>query len=395
VYFLIETEQQLSEGLQLLHQQDRVAFDLEFDRDRHTYGFDLCLIQIGYQNKCLIIDPQIIPDLRPVFDFFASPKVQKLVHCPGEDLRLLHSLGCYPANIADTEVMAKLLNYEQTSLAKLLEVNCGVQLNKKQQQSNWHKRPLSPEQLQYAADDVLYLFRLYDKLKEEIEDKGLTKYIQEEDHWLQEVRYTLVPKTNFLKPGELRNISPWDSFVLNSLFQLRDTIARVKNKPAFMIMPEESVRRIASENLDYTRPSEIPGLHPSLRHGNTAQELKSGIDTIFEEATKRQLDKNPQRVIFSGLEKEAYYQRKHLQHKLKVKILAPIQKALGEKYGIHAARYMLSNAWVTKWLAGECKWKDLQPSYKRKIVKETAKELGLPYDEILEFDRMSKEWVIG
>jgi ribonuclease D len=390
VYLLVENAEQLQNALKELSQQSIVAFDLEFDRDRHTYGFDLCLLQIGFNNKCLIIDPSAIEDMQPVFDFFENPSIKKLVHCPGEDLRLLHSLGCYPANLADTEVMAKLLNYEQTSLAKLLDTKCGVQLNKKQQQSNWHRRPLLPEQLAYAADDVLYLFQLFDILQKEIGERGYNHFVAEEFDLMQQIRYTLEAKTLFLKPGEMRKLSEWDAFVLNELFRLRDAIAQRKNKPAYMIMPEDSLRRIASQNLDYRMPSAIPGLHPSLRHGNAAKEFQSNISAIFHEADRTGLEKKLKRPTFSSEERELYAERKYLQNRLKEKILGPIQKHIADTMGDFAARYILSNGWVTKWLAGEMKWNDLQPAYKRKMIEDTAGKLGIPFEEILHYDSLEE-----
>lgn len=386
MYRIVKNTQDLATEIDLLFQQTRVAFDLEFDRDRHTYGFDLCLVQIAYEETCLIIDPHAIPDLQPLFRFFESPVVQKIVHCPGEDLRLLHSLGCYPANLADTEVMAKLLNYEHTSLAKLLELKCGITLDKKHQQSNWNARPLLTAQLRYAADDVLHLFKLYDLLRQEIAAKGLVEMVEAENSWLQEVRYVFERKTNFLKPGEIQRISAYDRYVLNELFLLRDTIARKKNKPAFMIMPEESLRKIASGDLNFRIPAEIPGLHPSLRHGQTAREFQSVIAGIFNTANHRQLATYLQKSDFTEEEKQAFLERRQLQNRLKNRILEPIQKEMADKMGPFAARYILSNAWISKWLTRECKWNDLQPAYKQAIINKTAQNLGLSFEEILNYD---------
>jgi ribonuclease D len=388
VYQLVENSAQLENALEELYKQPIVAFDLEFDRDRHTYGFDLCLLQIGYDNKCLIIDPVGIEDMQPIFDFFENPTVKKLVHCPGEDMRLLHSLKCYPKNIADTEVMAKLLNYEQTSLARLLEAKCDVVLNKKQQQSNWHNRPLHADQLSYAADDVLYLLKLYDILLAEINQKGFTEMITDECEWLQTVRYTLEPKTNFLKPGDLRNMSPRDGFILNEIFLLRDKIAQKKNKPAYMIMPEESVRKLADRTLDYTNIAAIPGLHPSLRNGKTAAELQESIYQIFSIANKNGLAKSVNRGWNSEEDKYLFYERKRMQVQLKEKLFEPVQKRLSEQLGAFAARYVFSNGWITKWFAGEVKWEDMQPPYKRKLIEDIAKELELPIGDIEQYESL-------
>jgi ribonuclease D len=312
--------------------------------------------------------------------------VKKLVHSPGEDLRLLHSLGCYPKNLMDTEVIAKLLNYEQTSLARMLELKLGISLNKKQQQSNWHLRPLTNEQLKYAADDVLHLPHLFDILMEEATAKGLVPFVEEEAMWLQTVKYTLEPKTNFLKPGDLKNLSDWQQYVMNETFKLRDKIAQVKNKPAFMIMPEPTVRDIALGYANYGDPAKLPGLHPSLRHGLTANEFVNSIEQIFDKANDLKLNKRIERVYFTDEEMKANRLKKDWQIRLKEKVLEPIQKAMIAKLGEFTTRYIISNGWITKWLNGEVKWANLQPAYKRRLIHETGTELGLEMQLLQEYE---------
>lgn len=381
VFKLVENDGDLVNQVRLLSSQPMIAFDLEFDRDRHTYGFDLCLLQIGFDDRCLLFDPMAVGDMEPLFRFFENPAILKLVHCPGEDLRLLHSLGCYPKNIADTEVMAKLLNYEQTSLARLLETKCGVVLNKKQQQSNWHLRPLNNDQLQYAADDVLYLPRLFEMLQKEIAEKGLETWIAEEFDWLQTVKYVLEPKTDFLKAGDKKNLSPWHAYVLNEIFLLRDKIGQRKNKPAYMIMPEDAVRKLAEGNRDFSL-SALQGLHPSLRHGHASAEMRENILSIFNEANKRGLSKKESRLIFSEQERLRYQNQKDRQKWLKEQFWAPIQQKMADDLGTFSARYILSNGWITKWMNGEVFWKDLQPAYKQQLVKTHAENLNLNLREI-------------
>jgi ribonuclease D len=386
LFQLIENEGQLFEGIISLNRVPRVSFDLEFDRDRHTYGFDLCLMQVGFDNECLIVDPLAIESLQPLFDFFENPEIQKLVHCPGEDLRLLHHLGCYPKNMADTEVIAKLLNYEQTSLAKLLEIKCGIILNKKHQQSNWHLRPLHDEQLKYAADDVLYLPRLYDILYAEAEQKGISAWLEEEQNWLQTVKYTLERKTDFLKPGDKKNLSPWHAYVLNEIFVLRDRIGEKKNKPAYMIMPEDSARSLADGSPEF-HLQHLQGLHPSLRHGSASDELKDNILGIFATANKNGLSRTAARQFFSDEEREQYQLQKNRQKWLKDHFWAPIQGRMADQLGAFAARYILSNGWITKWMNGELCWKDLQPAYKQELVKSYAADLHLNFGEIEAYEQ--------
>ncbi len=391
VFEYIQLDAELAETINAFDGISTISFDLEFDRDRHTYGFDLCLVQIGANNNCLIVDPLTLKDLQPVFGVFESPHLKKLVHSPGEDLRLLHSLGCYPKSLVDTEVIAKLLNYEHTSLARILELKLGISLNKKQQQSNWHLRPLTEGQLKYAADDVLHLPELFNILSEEADAKGLTPFLEEESLWLETVKYTLEPKTNFLKPGDLKNLSDWQQYVLNETFKLRDKIAGIKNKPAFMIMPEPTVRDIALGYADYRDTGKLTGLHPSIRHGNTAKEFADNMAQIFRQANALKLNKRVTRVYFTEEEMQANRVKRDWQRKLKDDIIEPVQKALIARLGEFATRYIMSNGWVTKWLNGEVQWADLQPAYKKRLIYETGTTLGLEMALLQEYEESFKK----
>lgn len=362
----------------------QVAFDLEFDRDRHTYGFDLCLIQIATQDRCYIIDPKAIEDFTAVFALFENPAVQKIIHCPGEDLRLLHSLKCYPQNLADTEVIAKLLNYEHTSLARLLEQKKGIVLDKKLQQSNWQLRPLTEEQVLYAAYDVYYLHYLYQELMAEAAARQLTDWVQQEFQRLSDVRYDMVEKVEFLRPGDYKSLSPRKQYILNELFKLRDTIARLKNKPAYMIMPESVLRQLTDGVL---LPNYLPGvksLHPSLKHGKTARELMTNVQAIIDKASSLSAELN--RTQYSTEEKQQYNALKEAQTALKSRLIEPLQQQLVAQYGTFAARYILSNAWVGRWMQGEHRWTDLQPAYRRQLVQQVATAHGLPYHLLEDYE---------
>ena len=74
-----------------------ISVDLEFDKNRYRYGFNLCLIQIYDGSNTYLIDPLVDEiDLQPIFGIFENPDIIKIVFSFGEDLRLLHSLGCFP-----------------------------------------------------------------------------------------------------------------------------------------------------------------------------------------------------------------------------------------------------------------------------------------------------------
>jgi len=153
---------------------DRVAVDTETmglnpHRDR------LCLVQLssgdGHAHLVQIVPPALggngaeCPNLKRLL---ADPGVVKLMHFARFDVAVLqHTLGITVAPVRCTKIAAKLVRTftDRHGLRELCRELLGVDLNKQQQTSDWGAPELSPEQLTYAASDVLHLHALWERLE--------------------------------------------------------------------------------------------------------------------------------------------------------------------------------------------------------------------------------------
>lgn len=367
---------ELSRCLSTLKSAPSLALDLEFDSHRNAYGVTLCLIQIATPDLSYVIDPLANLDLKGVFEVLENPQVLKIVHSPGEDLRLLHSLGCVPQNLFDTEVTAKLLNYEQTSLSALLQSRLGFGLDKGQQRSNWLKRPLSDAQITYAAADVTALHALRKILLEEAHAAGIMEYIEEEQAALSTTIYKVEPKDSFLKPGDLRHLSLYDQYVLNGLFQFRDELARKVNRPAFQIMDEELLREVAAGKIDASQVPYAHGVFGNFRNDRFGEQIASCLRRLHSEAEVKALSHaRPPR------QHESHARRDKAEiMAIRNEIFAPIQSAIAGRFGEFAARFILSNGTVTDVIRGSSKLSQIKRDYKRRLIQETAQSLGISID---------------
>ncbi|MBS1629816.1 MAG: hypothetical protein JST27_07115 [Bacteroidetes bacterium] len=350
-----------------LRQHPAMALDLEFDSHRHAYGVTLCLIQVATPEGCSIIDPFSVNDLKLLFELFQDEDIQKIVHSPGEDLRLLHSLGCVPQNVFDTEVVAKLLNYEQSSLSAMLGAKLGSVLNKGQQCSNWLKRPLTQEQMNYAAADVGSLHRLKEVLVAEAEAKGLMAFVDEEQAALSTTIYRSEPKDSFLKPSEAAKLSPYDGHVLNGLFAFRDELARALNRPAFQVMSENLLRDLFSGAVSPAEAPFQPGVYGRYRHAGFGRQVAERLQALQEEAARLGLSRKMALREKNGTRQ---WTRQELQE-AQEQFFSPVQQVLEQRFGTHAARYLLSNSMVAKLLRHQARLADLTP-YKQALILEIA-----------------------
>jgi ribonuclease D len=148
---------------------DTEAMGLEYRRDR------LCLVQLsaGDGNAHLV---QIIPpalggsgaDCPNLTALLTNPAITKLMHFARFDVGLLqHALGVTVAPVRCTKIAAKLVRTytERQGLRDLCRDLLGIDLSKQQQTSDWGAPDLTPDQIAYAASDVLHLHALWAKLE--------------------------------------------------------------------------------------------------------------------------------------------------------------------------------------------------------------------------------------
>lgn len=370
---LIDTAAALAGCLATLAAQPSIAFDLEFDNNLRGYGITLCLIQVATPEACYLIDPLAGLDLGGLYAIFEDERIEKIVHSPGEDLRLLHSLGCYPKNLFDVQVVAILLNYEHISLAALLLEKMGLTLSKGQQRSDWKQRPLSPAQSLYAAADVIWLHSLKELLIAEARPKGLMPFVQEEQDGLSTTIHKIEAKQSFLKPADLHKLNPREQYVLNAVYRYRDVLARKLNKPAFMVMDDTVVRALAEGSLRVSELGTSRGLHHSLKKETSLNELSEQLQAIQDAATALSLATILPRRKFLSREEHAAREQ---AGKDKIEKFAPLQEALAAAYGQFAARFILSNGTVNDLVLHDIHLADLKP-YRQTLLKDAAAKLGI------------------
>ena len=373
---LISTPGALASAILEISPQPSFAFDLEFDANLRRYGVTLGLIQIALpDDRSFLIDPLAKDlDLAPLWRVFEEPSVQKLVHSPGEDLRLLHSLGCFPINLYDTEITARLLDYEHTSLTRMLEAKLGVTLGGGQQRSNWLQRPLTQEQVIYAAADALHLHALKKILEEEAAARGLAAFVADEQAALSRARYEKAPRATFLKPADERNLSLHQQHILQALLAKRDAWAREANRPLFKVADEAALRAMAETGHIPKPDTAKAALVAPFNTEAYAGELVDTYENALREANARGLSDGPApRPRMSREER----QRREQGARDRTEKFAPVQAALAQEYGNFAARYLLSNTMVESITKGDTSLRSLDKPYRRAVILKKAASLRI------------------
>ena len=159
-----------------------VALDTEF-ANQGIFHPQLNLIQLALgEDEVALIDPLAIDDLTPLRELLETVDVVKVLHDPVQDLQLLApAAGAYAKRVFDTQRAAGFVGLPYNlSLANLLSELLGVTLSKSETRSDWRRRPLSPRQRNYAADDVRYLCAAYQVILDRAEERGRRAWLADE-----------------------------------------------------------------------------------------------------------------------------------------------------------------------------------------------------------------------
>ena len=148
------------------------------------------------------------------------------MHAPSADLILLVSaLGIRPTAIVDTQLLAGFVGLGSgQSLGSLVERALGVRLAKTESYTDWARRPLSQEQLTYAADDVRYLLQLADELQARVQRLGREQWAADEHarRYGPGARFVPDPDEAWRRVKGHGRLSPTDRAVLRSLAAWRE-----------------------------------------------------------------------------------------------------------------------------------------------------------------------------
>ncbi len=248
---MITSKKTLAELVEQARQKDAVAVDSEFVWSR-TYAPKLGLIQLALSDEqCYLIDPITISDLSPLGELLHDPGVVKIFHDANQDLAILqahtHSI---PINIFDTRLAAGFAGLPATlSLGSIVKKLLDISLPKTETRTNWLKRPLAPEQVAYAMDDVRYLRAVRVILLSRIIGSEIKAWLQEELSLFNspEAYNGITEDTRYTKIRGAKGMSSQSLAILRELCVWREHMARKTDKPRGHIIKDGILLEISKK----------------------------------------------------------------------------------------------------------------------------------------------------
>lgn len=243
----INTTEQLDALCQKILQAPWIALDTEFLREK-TYYPQFCLLQIATPDWVACVDPLALEDLSKLFDAIYQPHITKVLHSSRQDLEIFYQLtGEVPEPIFDTQIAAPLLGFQENpGYAMLVSSFLNVNLSKAHTRTDWTVRPLSEAQIQYAADDVIYLCKIYQIMCEQLEKLGRLRWLDNDFKQLNDPElYQITPANAWLKIKGKNKLTGKQLSIVQALSEWRESTAQSVNKPRNWLIRDDMLLELA------------------------------------------------------------------------------------------------------------------------------------------------------
>ncbi len=225
-----------------------ITVDTEFMRET-TYWPKLCLIQAASSDHAGIIDPMAKGlDLQPFLDILADEKVLKVFHACRQDMEIFFNLGVTPQPVFDTQVAAMAAGYgDQVAYDSLVRQKLKIDIDKGSRFTDWARRPLSEQQLQYALGDVTHLAKVYIRLRDRLARDGRLDWVSEEMKALTHPSlYSTIPEDAWRRLKPRKNSVKYMA-VFAQVAAWRERTAQERDMPRGRILKDEGVDEIATQ----------------------------------------------------------------------------------------------------------------------------------------------------
>lgn len=274
---LVDTDRALVRLCRSLAGEERYGIDTEFHLER-TYFPHAALIQVSWADQVALVDPLAV-DLAPLAEVFRGPGLA-VVHAVDQDLAVLdQSCAAVPSTIFDTQIAAGFLGMSTPSLARLVERMLGVALPKADRLTDWTRRPLTEDQVIYAAGDVAHLLALHTVMVQQLQAKGRLAWAEAECAAALAIpRRVVVPEQAWWKMRDHRQLRGSARGVAQEVAAWRERQAAARDVPRRVVLADLALSAIA-QRPPATRQQlqEIRGMDARHMNGETAQEILHAV----------------------------------------------------------------------------------------------------------------------
>ncbi len=270
----LATSADVARSAQLARAAGRFGIDTEF-MSEGRYRALLCLTQVAVEDPAapdgihtILIDGlDASVDVQPLAQLLADPEIQVVMHAGRQDVAILRrSWQTELNNIFDTQIAAGFVGESaQAGYGNLLGSVLRLRVGKTASYTRWDARPLTDEQLTYAAEDVVHLLALTDELQRRLERTGRLQWAVEECRRLDEASDERDPDTVWERLPRVGQLEPQARAVARRLAAWRERTAALEDRPVGQVVQDPPLLELAKRHpTELGALGQIRGIHPSI-----------------------------------------------------------------------------------------------------------------------------------
>jgi len=303
----LATSAEVASAAATAQERGRLGIDTEF-MSEGRYRALLCLVQLAVDDpsasggaRIVLIDAFDQIDITPVAQLLADPRIEVVLHAGRQDVAILRrAWRTELRNIFDTQIAAGFGGASaQAGYANLLGQILGRRVGKSASYTRWDARPLTPEQLHYAAEDVAHLLELTDALQLRLQQSGRLKWAREECRRLESATDERDPQTVWERLPRIGQLDPRSRAVARELAAWRERTASAEDRPVGSVLADPTLVELAKRQPTSIDALEhIRGIHPSgiRRRGQAI------LDAIASGRTAPPIPREPARERFDPVD---------------------------------------------------------------------------------------------
>ncbi len=268
----LATEGEIMELAQTAAAKGRLGIDTEF-MSEGRYRPLLCLAQVvvegpsGEPPRIALLDTlREDLDSEPIARLLADPAVEVILHAGRQDVAILRrAWQTEIRNVFDTQVAGGFVGASaQTGYGNLLGAILGRRVAKTASYTRWDARPLTTEQLRYAAEDVAHLLELADEIQRRLTAANRLEWAREECRRLESATEERDPDAVWERLPRVRQLDPRSRAVARALAAWRERTAEREDRPVGSVLADQTLVEAAKRHPTTAgQLADIRGMHRS------------------------------------------------------------------------------------------------------------------------------------
>jgi ribonuclease D len=268
----LATADEVAAAAAAAREHGRIGIDTEF-MSEGRYRALLCLVQIAVDDpdkertpRIDLIDSLEDIDTSPLAQLLADPSIEVVLHAGRQDVAILRrAWNTEITNVFDTQLAAGFVGASaQTGYGNLLGAMLGRRVGKTASYTRWDARPLTAEQLSYAAEDVAHLLELADEVQRRLKETGREGWAREECRRLESATDERDPYSAWERLPRIGQLDPKSRAVARELAAWRERTASEEDRPVGSVLADPALVELAKRHPSNLQALEqIRGIHPS------------------------------------------------------------------------------------------------------------------------------------